>query len=142
MENHAPQKITPWGVAYLHKGRWLVAMKVKGRHRVVQESRLVYNANVGPIPLGWHIHHKNGITSDNRPENHQAMPQPEHNHYHKWKNFWGSYIDATGQRVKRCRACGRTKSVALYYSNGFTKGSKSPAYKPTCCSCQKEAAAK
>ncbi len=44
----------------------------------VREHVLVYLKHIGAIPEGWHVHHKNGIKTDNRPENLEAMPLQKH----------------------------------------------------------------
>ena len=49
--------------------------------KYVAEHILVWEAaNNQLLPLGWHIHHLNGIKDDNRPENLVAMKAGEHVH--------------------------------------------------------------
>lgn len=40
--------------------------------------REIWKAHYGPIPDGWHIHHKNGDTGDNRIENLECLPGARH----------------------------------------------------------------
>ena len=40
--------------------------------------RRIYEDNFGPIPKGWHIHHKDGNTENNSPENLEALSPSEH----------------------------------------------------------------
>jgi uncharacterized protein YbdZ (MbtH family) len=40
--------------------------------------RYVWQKEVGEIPNGWDIHHKNEIKSDNRIENLECLPKAEH----------------------------------------------------------------
>jgi hypothetical protein len=40
--------------------------------------RYVWEHEVGKIPKGWDIHHKNGQKSDNRIENLECLPKAEH----------------------------------------------------------------
>lgn len=45
----------------------------------VREHLLVWEqANGKPLPKGWHIHHLNGIKSDNRPRNLVGLPSKKH----------------------------------------------------------------
>jgi hypothetical protein len=44
----------------------------------VLEHIAVWERHNGPIPKGWHVHHKNGVKDDNRIENLEAMPQAKH----------------------------------------------------------------
>lgn len=45
----------------------------------VREHQLVWEQAHGTeLPKGWHVHHKNGIKDDNRPENLEAMPHARH----------------------------------------------------------------
>lgn len=141
MRKFAPQKETPWGTAYWHDGRWLVAHKIDGIHTISWLSRLVYAAAHGTIPPGFHIHHINEVTDDDRVENLRALSQADHNTLHKLGNCWRSFFDSMGWQVKVCSCCGLIKHVSLYYSNGYTKISHLPAYKPTCKKCQIAAAA-
>ncbi len=49
---------------------------------VINVHRFVYETEVGPIPEGYHVHHKNGDTWDNRPENLAAMSAGDHTRLH------------------------------------------------------------
>jgi hypothetical protein len=40
--------------------------------------RYVWEKEIGKIPDGWDIHHKNNIKSDNRIENLECLPKSEH----------------------------------------------------------------
>jgi len=40
--------------------------------------RYVWEKQNGKIPLGWDIHHINGVKSDNRIENLECLPKSEH----------------------------------------------------------------
>jgi HNH endonuclease len=45
----------------------------------VREHILVWEEAHGTLlPDGWHVHHKNGVKDDNRPENLEAMTHGEH----------------------------------------------------------------
>ncbi len=44
--------------------------------------RHVYEDNFGSIPKGLHVHHKNGDTFDNRPENLELLTNSEHGKRH------------------------------------------------------------
>lgn len=86
-------------------GRWLndegyvIVQTADGR--LTGEHRLVWEAAHGPIPEGWHIHHRNEKKADNRLENLEALPWPEHKRRHE-----GHWRDAGGRWWKRCRDCG------------------------------------
>lgn len=52
------------------------------RRGKVYEHRLVlYEAGI-EIPPGWHVHHKNGIRTDNRIENLEALSPSDHSREH------------------------------------------------------------
>ena len=44
----------------------------------VFEHIVVWEKRHGPVPKGWHIHHRNGIKHDNRIENLEAMTPKKH----------------------------------------------------------------
>lgn len=51
----------------------------RARRGYVREHILVWEqANGISLPEGWHIHHKNGMKDDNRPENLAAMTNAKH----------------------------------------------------------------
>jgi HNH endonuclease len=49
-------------------------LKEKINGKVVSVHRIVWESQYGPIPNGHVIHHKNGITHDNRIENLECLP--------------------------------------------------------------------
>jgi len=46
------------------------------------EHRLVAERTYGPLRKGEHVHHVNGIKTDNRPENLQVLSRQEHRKLH------------------------------------------------------------
>lgn len=50
----------------------------KWKQAPVALHRQIYIDNFGPIPDGYHIHHKDGDTENNSPENLQALPAKVH----------------------------------------------------------------
>ena len=44
----------------------------------IKEHRYIWEKHFGPIPIGMHIHHKNGIRDDNRIENLQMLTKSQH----------------------------------------------------------------
>lgn len=65
-------------------GNGYVLIKRPDHHRAdcrgyVREHILVWEkANKTRLPKGWHVHHKNGVKDDNRPENLEAMSNSKH----------------------------------------------------------------
>lgn len=47
-------------------------------------ARKVWKRQVGHIPSGYHIHHKNGDYTDNRIENLEALSVEDHRRAHGW----------------------------------------------------------
>ena len=50
----------------------------KNKEPPVFLHRRIYEDNFGPIPSGWHIHHKDGNTENNSPDNLQLLSPSEH----------------------------------------------------------------
>ena len=50
--------------------------------RSVYQHRLVWERENGPIPKGFHVHHKNGDKRDNRIENLELLSGFEHHSHH------------------------------------------------------------
>lgn len=60
-----------------------------------------WEKHFGPVPKGYHVHHKNGVRSDNRIENLQIMKPMEHKRAHA-----GCY-KKKGKWIKPCPMCRR-----------------------------------
>ena len=69
-------------------GRWIgsdgyVLITVPGRGRI-KEHRYVMEQMIGsPLPAGSVVHHRNGVITDNRPENLELMSNSEHVRLHR-----------------------------------------------------------
>ena len=81
---------------------------------VIYEHRAVYEKHFGPIPKGYHIHHKNGDMFDNRPENLEAVRPVDHSRTH----FKRYRRDETGEWLKTCHTCGVEKPLNEFYKMG------------------------
>ena len=57
-------------VYYQHHGKW--------KEPPIFLHRKIYEDNFGPIPKGYHIHHKDGNTENNSPDNLEALPASVH----------------------------------------------------------------
>ena len=80
------------------KQRYLHFADAFGHHKHILVSHAVYAAKSGhPVPEDHQVHHLNGITTDNRPENLVCLSKPEHRRY-----------DAIQRAL---RVCGRLESM-------------------------------
>ena len=77
-------------VYYQHHGKW--------KEPPVFLHRKIYEDNFGPIPAGYHIHHKDGNTENNSPDNLQALPGRVHAGMES-KKHWDEHGDE--MRAKR-----------------------------------------
>lgn len=65
--------------------------------------RKIYEDIYGPIPKGYHIHHKDGNTENNSPDNLQALSPSEHS-----KLTMTEFLSSSGGKEKLL-ACRKTK---------------------------------
>lgn len=70
--------------------------KINGK--TLLAHRVVWEEHHGPIPEGYHVHHKNGDKRDNRIENLEVLSPQDHSEHHNLKH----------PKTKTCVACGRT----------------------------------
>lgn len=65
--------------------------------------RKIYEDNFGPIPAGYHIHHKDGNTENNSPDNLQALPANVHVGMES-KKSWEEKGDTRRARLRTAEA--------------------------------------
>jgi hypothetical protein len=68
---------------YMQQGR-----RVNGRLVTKQLHRVIWEEAYGEIPPNHHIHHKNGVKTDNRLENLELMSQFDHSMHHLPVRSW------------------------------------------------------
>ena len=61
------------------RGYFRIALRKNKKQKIWFSHRVVALAFIGPIPTGKQVNHKNGIKSDNRPENLEYVSQSENN---------------------------------------------------------------
>ena len=61
------------------------------------------------LPKGWHVHHKNGIGTDNRPENLEAMTASRHTKVHN--DMRAKELEDAKTRIKELEA--ETKELRI-----------------------------
>lgn len=65
-------------------------------YKAVFLHRLVYEDNFGPIPNGMHVHHKDGNTGNNSPDNLELLTPKQHAREHITEErieFWRKNLD-------------------------------------------------
>jgi hypothetical protein len=70
-----------------------------GRSGLVYEHRWVWEQAHGPIPVGSHVHHKNGVKTDNRLVNLQLREGRGHVREHTLKRHAEGTMNTQGRRV-------------------------------------------
>lgn len=67
------------------------------------EHRHVWESANGPIPDGFHVHHRNHDRSDNRPENLELLDGRAHNRHHTAARHASGDLNNRGGRSPRYR---------------------------------------
>lgn len=66
----------------INRGGYIAMINPNPHHKkgytYILEHRFVWEQSHGKIPKGWHVHHFNGIKTDNRLENLVALPPAKH----------------------------------------------------------------
>jgi len=97
--NHAQRRRKNNSNIRLHNGyRRIYVLTVKPHWQF--EHRYIWSQSNGEIPKGWHIHHINGIKTDNRLENLIAIPTRAHCHQSPLKLL----LKKTQQKVQTLEA--------------------------------------
>lgn len=91
-----------------------VAIKVGGKR--MDEHRYVWEKHYGKIPDGYVVHHINEIKYDNRIENLEIMPLPEHSRMHNGLNNWRD----NNPEANKERLIKSGKSRRIVGEEGFT----------------------
>lgn len=134
------RKPTEWGPAYTvqhaiytNKARWVVRT-VNG---LVYEHILIWQKHHGrKLPRGWVVHHIDEDPLNNDVTNLEAMPHGKHNSLHRLRIMKSHVVTSCGSEAKKCRACGKTKSLDLFPRNG-TSAAGTLVYRPACRECDK-----
>ncbi len=100
----------------------------KGNNYFDLEHRLIYEACFGAIPEGFHIHHKNENTRDNRIENLELLSPGDHKKMHS--NRYRRRADGWD---KICHTCGEPKPLSEFYP-----ANRGTTHKRDCKACHKK----
>lgn len=94
---------------YPQNGYPSITLAIDGVDHLVYIHHLVCQTFIGPIPAGMHVHHKNGIKTDNRPCNLELLTPTFHLRQHAGSVFTG------GVWWKVCRKCGQQLPHDAFY---------------------------
>lgn len=77
------EKAPNWKGGRIHHHKGYIAIhsslrKPSGGPKYIYEHVLVWEKAHGKVPQGWHVHHINGVKSDNRLENLVALSARDH----------------------------------------------------------------
>jgi len=76
------------------------------------EHRVIYERHRGPIPEGYHVHHRNEKTKDNDPDNLEALSPGDHKKTHSARYR----RDEMGAWLKTCHTCGVEKPISEFHT--------------------------
>jgi HNH endonuclease len=85
------------------------------------EHKVVYEENFGPVPAGFHVHHRDEDPWNNHPDNLEALDGLEHRRLHAENYRRGE----NGEWLKFCRVCGEVKPLDAFHARTTLKGTKS-----------------
>ena len=111
------------GYKYGYKSRW-----ANGKNN--SEHKVVYEQNFGPVPVGFHVHHRDENSWNNDPSNLEVLPGLEHRRIHA-PNY---QRNEAGEWMKFCRACGEIKPLDAFHVKTTLKGTQST--RPICKPCR------
>jgi hypothetical protein len=115
-------QVAPDGYGFIGPHGYRFVISDKGA--VVQEHRLVWETERGPIPDGWHVHHLNQDILDNSIENLLACSPRTHRRIHQgWRKIKGEYH-------KLCPQCETWQPGSKFY-----RTSKPKQVHPICKDC-------
>lgn len=112
---HGELVMAPSGYVRVYKPGHAIA----GSDGYVLEHRFVLHEAGVEIPDGCHVHHRNGVKTDNRIENLEVMPASEHHRHHIREdgvvtNQYGTFPIAKSDSERRERQKARNAAKLAY----------------------------
>lgn len=92
------------------------------RHRSVYRYQWLWETEVGPIPDGMVLHHKNEDCTDDRLDNLELMTQQEHSRLHLTSARVGEWLKKRGRERVATRECSLPGCTQLYRANKQGEG--------------------